>query len=353
MYFKILINLKKSKFWYYFLLLILNPLYSLIWKNFFNFHGRILYFLWFAKKRNCINLKNESLYKIENNEFLVNFAKEINKACNKDFLNEAEKIIFNQSERNDTITGAQKKLIETDNVSNSNEKKYFLQIFDLLDEKIKNKIINFAKSEILVSTAAKYMGVFPMVSLVALTYHVPRSTDERRGAMLFHKDEKGYRSLDLFLSISDIDEDSGPFKALKTKYDELGPFALIDNSNFSAKKGNRDKIPDDLMNKKINNENLLMNTGKIGTGIFIDSFKHYHAGGHCLKKGRILLRILYATGDSTINSQNHNKVINLQKKNEQSNHFMKYLLFNKPIIFNNKFISNILLKFYRIAHFKF
>ena len=348
---KFIINIKKSKIWYFFLLFVLNPIYSLVWKNLINIHGRILYFFWFKKKRSFIDLKNKSVIKIENNEFLEKFAKEIKEACNKDLIEKVEKIIISHNQVNETES--EKKLLKTDNLTNSNEKKYFLQIFDLLDEKTQNKIINFTKSEILVSTAAKYIGVFPTLSLVALTYHVPRDTNDRRGAMLFHKDEKGYKSLDLFLSISDIDQDNGPLKVLKTKYDELGPFALIDNNNLFAQKGNRDKVPDELIKEKAKNETIIMNTGNTGTAIFLDSFKHYHAGGHCLKKGRILLRILYATADSTIIPQNHNQVFNLQRINDQPNYFMKYLLFNKSFLFSKKNFSNILLKFYRIAHFKF
>ena len=50
----------------------------------------------------------------------------------------------------------------------------------------------------MISTAANYLKVFPILSKVALTYHIPRNYDQQRGAMMFHKDEFGYKSMDIF-----------------------------------------------------------------------------------------------------------------------------------------------------------
>ena len=44
---------------------------------------------------------------------------------------------------------------------------------------------------------------------------------------MFHKDEFGYKSMDIFMAINDIDENTGPLKTIRTKFDNLGPFARI------------------------------------------------------------------------------------------------------------------------------
>ena len=44
--------------------------------------------------------------------------------------------------------------------------------------------------------------------------------------MLWHKDDFGYKSLDLFLAINDIDEENGPLYFLKRR-EPLGVFYKI------------------------------------------------------------------------------------------------------------------------------
>ena len=39
---------------------------------------------------------------------------------------------------------------------------------------------------------------------------------------MFHKDEFGYKSMDIFIAVNDIDNNTGPLKAVTTKYDSLG-----------------------------------------------------------------------------------------------------------------------------------
>ena len=185
-------------------------------------------------------LSKSEVLKVSDYIFFQNFANEVYKSCTDEVLSVANKNIFETKEKNY-------------NETNSNENKYFEQIYDLIDEQTQKKIIDFAQSELLISTAAKYLGVFPILAKIALTYHVPRKSDLKRGSMLFHKDEKGYKSLDLFLNINDIDELSGPLKVLETESDKLGPFALVDDNRAqTAIKGNRGKLSDEIFADKFN-----------------------------------------------------------------------------------------------------
>ena len=66
---KIIKIIKKLKFWFYFLKIIFVPTYNFLWKNIINIHGRVLYFLWFKKKRDFFDLdKNDGVLKIDNSE---------------------------------------------------------------------------------------------------------------------------------------------------------------------------------------------------------------------------------------------------------------------------------------------
>ena len=338
-------KIKTSQTWYLIVKHLITPTYDFIWKNFINIHGRVLNFLWFLNKKNPYYKLNqkEPIFKIENNKQLKDLASSILAACSKETLNKVEKKI---------------KIPTYDNINESNngENKYFAQIFDLLDDETKNEIIKFASSDMMISTASNYLKVFPILSKIALTYHIPRNYDYQRGAMMYHKDEFGYKSVDIFIAINDIDKDNGPFKAVTTQYDNLGPFARVLNEDKSMIRGNRGKIKNEVIEKKKIKEFSI--EGKSGTAILVDSFKCYHSGGHCKSKPRILLRILYSTIDdlSLPSIDIMNKIVGnyLNKNQNIKNDKFKNFFFNKrSYFFKNRKLGRYLYQFIRIFCFKF
>lgn len=340
-------KLKKSLLWYYFIKLFVFPIYDFLWKNLINIKGRLLYFLWFRKERDYIDLKpSDGVIKVDNSAAFKKISNEVLRGCNESIISKAEEQI--NSFTNDNY-----------NQSNNKENKYMADIYDYLDVDVKKKIIDFASSELMISTAAKYLGVFPILSKIIVDYKIPKNYDHKRGAMMFHKDEFGYKSLDIFMAINDIDENTGPLKTIKTKFDNLGPFSKIVEIKKDFTPGNRGKIRDEtiLKNNNINNEVITIE-GKSGTAVLIDSFKYYHAGGHCKSKKRIVMRILYSTIDAIAipDIKKFKKTIlfdeylkNIIKKDKFKNFF--YL--NRSILFENKKLSKFLYNLYRILSFKF
>ena len=234
----ILKKFKKTRTWFYILKFIVVPIYNFIWMNIINIHGRFLYFEWFKTKREFFDLKiNNGVLKIENFNVFKKISKTVLTACD-------EAILENAKEKLNEIT------YDNYNQSNNGTNKYFLDIYDELDAVVKKKIIDFASSDFMISTAAKYLGVYPILSKIMLVYSIPKNHDEKRGAMMFHKDEFGYKSMDIFMAISDIDNESGPLKAIISEFDVLGPFARISNDDKSMIPGNRGKVDDTNILKK-------------------------------------------------------------------------------------------------------
>ncbi len=340
-----ILKIKKSYFWFIILKFLIVPIFDFIWKNIINIHGRLLNFLWFYKKKNFFYNLNQAkpIYKLENIQELKNLATKILSVCDKNFLKKVEEEI-----KTPTYGHI--------NESNNGEDKYFAQLFDRLDEDTKNEIIKFASSDLMISTASNYLKVFPILSKVALTYHIPRNYEKQRGAMMFHKDEFGYKSMDIFIAINDIDSETGPFKTVTTKFDFLGPFARIHDEDKSMIRGNRGKIKNEVINKKKINEISI--EGKSGTAILIDSFKCYHAGGHCKSKPRILLRILYGTIDNQslpsidIMNKTTSSYLNINMDYREDK-FKKFFFDKRSIFFNNKKLSKFLYQFIRIFCLKF
>ncbi len=338
---KYLKRLKRSTFWKYMIIIFIKPFLDFLWKNIFNIHGRILYFLWFRKKRNYIGMRNNDKLLVKNNDLFKNLSNKILNATNKDIIdNSTNEILSSNSEEL--------------NQSNSKERKYSINIFEKLDENLKKEIFEFATSDLMISTAAKYLGVYPILSTILLNYNVPRNIDDPRGAMLWHKDDLGYKSLDLFMAVSDINDLNGPFYTLRDK-NKLGVLTKIDAEVQNPIRGERQKIKLEEFEKYNNSDDIISLKGDSGTAMFIDSFSCYHRGGHCKKNHRLLLRISYQGVDSVALKKNTNGILNFYKKINHAdinNLFVKFLLFKRSAIFENLNLKTKLLKIYNIINYK-
>ena len=124
-----ILKIKKTKIWYYFLSFVIVPIYDFFWKNIINFKGRILYFQWFNKKRDYLDLKkNGGVLKIEDLHLFTKVSNEVLNACTQKIITETENEI-------NTIT------YDNYNQSNSAENKYMAEIFDNLDINTKKKLL--------------------------------------------------------------------------------------------------------------------------------------------------------------------------------------------------------------------
>ena len=340
-------KIKNTLIWYYVIRIFIFPVYNFVWTNIINFKARFLYFLWFQKDREFIDLKkNDGILKITEHPIFDEISKNVLIACNKQILSKAENEINEYLNKNY-------------NQSNNKENRYMTEIYDYLDFETKKKIIDFASSELMISTAANYIGVFPILSKVLVDFKIPKNYENKRGAMLFHKDEYGYKSLDIFMAINDIDENTGPLRTIKTKFDKIGPFSSVIENNNDLTPGNRGKKKDETINKnKSIKKEVISIEGKSGTSIFIDSFKYYHAGGHCKKKKRIVMRILYSTIDaiSLPDIDKFKKKILFDeylKDKIKNDNFKNFFFLNRSKFFKDKKISLWMYNIYRALSFKF
>ena len=336
----ILIRIKTLKLYKLFLLYFIKPLYELIWQYVINFQGKILYFLWFSKKKKLIDLNNNDKKIIENNKDINNLAEKIYNHCFPSILENSKKELLDGS-------------VSISNATNSGDKTYNQEIFDKIKPDLQKEIFEFAHSELLISSAAKYLKVFPVLGKVLLYHNIPNKPEEVRGAMFWHKDDFGYKSLDLFVAISDIDEKNGPLSAIKKK-NRYGIFSKSFEENKTQNQaGERGKITYNHY-ENLDAENILKLKGKRGTSLLIDSFTVYHRGGHCLSKDRLMLRFSYQTPDAIrVPSSGFSKLAQFDKlnKNFSLNIFLNYLYKKKPSKVT-LIVRNYLMRFYRICHIK-
>tara|TARA_B100001121_G_C18386861_1_gene478868 strand:- start:181 stop:537 length:357 start_codon:yes stop_codon:yes gene_type:complete len=87
-------KVKRTKFWYYIVFLMVKPLFEIFWKYLINFHGFVLKKIWFFKKRrDFISLeKNDKKIIYDQKEF-IQLANEIYKQFDTNLLNKINLII--------------------------------------------------------------------------------------------------------------------------------------------------------------------------------------------------------------------------------------------------------------------
>ena len=199
---KSLKKLKSSKVWYNILKFFIKPIYDIIWLNFINFHGRILYFIWFMSDNKKVPFDNDKLLFCD--QELDTLSKKIFDDLDKKKI---DKIIYHLQNYNES----------SENLTNSEEKKFKKDITSSIDPDLRQKIFDFCLSKRIISIVSSYLGVMPILNNVSLYINIPKDTKDIRGSMNWHRDDFGYKSLDLFVPISDINDDNGPFYCVREK----------------------------------------------------------------------------------------------------------------------------------------
>ena len=342
---KFLKDLKKTYIWKFFIQYFFYPFYDFFWKFFLNFEAKILYILWSTKKRDFINMSKKNTVVITDNETFKDLSKKISNDINL-LIEKGKKKILSQEYK--------KELSDKVGLSGTDaEIPYRVSLYDDLSDNLKSEIVKFASSEMMISTAAKYMGIFPILTRVQVSHNIPRQDANIRGAMYWHRDTFGFKNLEFFMAVTDIDDENGPFYCLEKKIN-TNTFLTFQNLVSTTKKGERGKVSLEEFSKHFKDNETLKLSGKSGSVIFVDSFSTYHRGGFCKSKDRVILRLCYQSHDAFYESQlsdlNTYKYDQNLKKNEINDIFKKFLFFKKKSKFM-EIISGKIVNFYRKLDF--
>ena len=169
--------------------------------------------------------------------------------------------------------------------------------------------------------------------------------------MIWHKDDFGYKSLDFFILLNDVNKDNGPmFFWYKKNY--LGVFTKIREIVENAKPKERNKTGLEVFNKYAKEDEIKIFTGKVGDALIMDSFNVYHRGGYCVKGNRLMLRISYQTPDTArLGKKDHSEGFFYFKKIKKKHIFDKhqeYLFFGSKLMSKKQLFVNFLLYLYRL-----
>ena len=282
MYFiKLLNSFKRTKFWFLILKYFIAPSYNFIWSYLINFKSKLLYKKFKKKNVNSIYTIPEDIPSvvIRNDNDFYDLAIKISKSIDLDFINKKIKELKN----NDTI---------------SRNRNYTFECFSNLKKDLKEEIIKFVTSDKNIAIASDYLKVFPVIGKIHLYVNFPVDNESERAAMLWHKDDFGYKSLDFFIPVTELTSENGSMFFLNKK-DHLNIFKRVPEVIKNAKPKERNKIKIEDFNKYYDQDNISEFTGKVGDALLIDSFRVYHRGGYCKKNIRIMFRVSYQTPDAS------------------------------------------------------
>lgn len=189
---------------------------------------------------------------------------------------------------------------------------------------IDDVFLRFGIDEIMVDTIAGYLGRYPKLRMIDLWYNVSVGEEAPTHSQNWHRDGEDTELVKVFLYFNDIDENSGPFtyvpdSHLKGKYGNLWPGETILNHVYGG------VYPDTAeLEKKFNEEQIKVCTGKAGTLIFCDTYG-LHKGGHCKTNDRILGNWVYTTPSSFCeNVTEYKKTTNFATLSEKQKYVLSF-----------------------------
>ena len=62
----------------------------------------------------------------------------------------------------------------------------------------------------MLKTAYNYLGVFPILARIYLNLNIP-TYKKKSASQLWHRDDFGYKNLDLFMAINEINDENGHY----------------------------------------------------------------------------------------------------------------------------------------------
>jgi hypothetical protein len=251
---------------------ILLKLVDLIFEYIVNFNRKLLFFF--------INLPKQN-FKIEKKSIV--------------------KIIDDKEYKQDLFTIVKDSLNENiiararDKIKKAEDKRFFsCDLTQFMSEEDRIKIINWAVSKQTVSNISSYFGYLPYLAGINISLNTPVAGSLQEGSKCWHRDSDVYKSIDIWMNISEVDENSGPFSVISSEY--IGPGENVPQDKNLEKTGDAwidGRITDKHMKSFVSNDQVLTFMGPPGCMLITDSALNYHKGGYCISNERIMVRIYY------------------------------------------------------------
>tara|TARA_Y100000741_G_scaffold359424_1_gene340050 strand:- start:3292 stop:4236 length:945 start_codon:yes stop_codon:yes gene_type:complete len=197
--------------------------------------------------------------------------------------------LFNDPFNLNSILDYSKKLKINHKLSNQKSfLDYYLGKGSPLD--LNNPLIQLSINENTLNIVNSYLGLCSkLVYFELASSKVIGKNDITQGSQRWHRDPGLSRICKMFIYLTDVDENSGPFTYVKKSHNGGDYNKVFPQKQF----GRHGYYPQDgLVEKEIPNEKLIKCVGKAGTVIFCDTIG-LHKGGHSISNSRTMYTSSY------------------------------------------------------------
>jgi hypothetical protein len=182
--------------------------------------------------------------------------------------------------------------LNENNLEQNRVKKFLWNYFPTQSNKeldLNNPIIQFYTSTFIIYVASKYLGYIPQMNEITIQKTTSNYSDTPIQSQKWHRDPQEMRTLKIFLYLSDVDEECGPFiyvkgssPTSKSKFSKLFPQIKPKGSYPNAF----------AIEKLTSKHDIFQATAPLGTIIFCDT-AGIHKGGLAKSKNRIMATGFY------------------------------------------------------------
>jgi hypothetical protein len=170
-------------------------------------------------------------------------------------------------------------------------------VYPLFDDTIRTEVVKFALSEPVLQAVLGYLRVVPRMRCPNVLLNVARPELGEEGSKLWHRDGYTYRCLTLFMCLSDVDGESGPYWAIGIDRLPIHADVAKPHLDSSLSVWRRFRITNEEMSAYVDMADAVELSGPAGTTVFVDSGNCYHKGGYARTKDRLMLQLRYVTDD--------------------------------------------------------
>jgi len=152
---------------------------------------------------------------------------------------------------------------------------------DLISNKVLQRVVF---DESILSFAQKYLGVAPILDLVAMWWHTTfAKSPDKEAAQWFHFDMDHLKWIKFFFYITDVDENTGPHTFVARTHRSFGiPFKL--------RKMGYVRLTDEEVASAFSQDSFKEFVGKRGT-LIVEDTRGLHKGKHCISGDRLLFQL--------------------------------------------------------------
>jgi hypothetical protein len=168
------------------------------------------------------------------------------------------------------------------------KKAYLRPILERQDLEAHPEIVGYALNSSLLAAAARYLGVPPSLRSVQFFY-TPQNESEI-GSQMFHFDHIGERQLKMFVYLTPVSEDTGPFVFAPANLSAK----VLERTGEALAEAHLRRFSDEEVAAVVDASELVMLTGPAGAGGLVDTTRCLHYGGRARSGERHMMIIQYA-----------------------------------------------------------